>query len=118
MADIQWPTSLPQNPNDDSFGEELGENTVRTQMEVGPPKVRRRHTAAVDSMPVSFDMTDSQLATLKTFFRTTTKDGSLVFDFTHPITAATEEWRFLTAPKIRYIGPDWHEVSFALEKLP
>ena len=118
MADIVWDASLPTEPLLDSWDETLAENRIRTQMEVGPPKIRRRSTASVKQYGVVFALTAAQVATLDDFYTSDTYNGSLAFEWTNPRTGATEDFRFLTPPKIVKRGPDSFRASFQLEVLP
>jgi hypothetical protein len=71
------------------------QNVVRTPMETGPDKVRRRSSAAPRIWTLSSNMlSTSEMIVISTFFDTTTHSGSLPFDMPDPITGATEEFRF------------------------
>lgn len=119
MASIVWPTaSVPEKPLVDGFTERPGTTTVRTQMDVGPDKVRRRTTAAVDRLEMRFIMTESEVGSLDTFYDSTAAQGSLRFDFTHPRTGSTVEARFVERPRWRLITDDDYEVTVRLEVLP
>ena len=67
-------------------------------MEVGPHKSRPRSTAVYERFNMTWVLTGTQLAALKTFYETTLAQGSLEFDFTHPETDATVVAKFMTAP--------------------
>lgn len=111
-----WP-SLPK-PLINTFKETPPDNSIRTEMETGYDKVRRRSTAA--SYPMSFDLflTPAQTATLDTFYNSTTKSGSLSFDFTHPRTAATVSARFTSPPNYSDVNGINFRATIALEILP
>jgi hypothetical protein len=66
-----------------------------------------------------YHLTASEVATLDTFFVTTTRGGTLEFNWTHPRTGAAVEARFVpgTAPSYGAIEQDG-EVSVQLEILP
>jgi hypothetical protein len=55
-------------------------------MDSGPPKSRRRFTAATTQIDVQYLLTDAQIATFKEFFKTDIQAGSLPFDWTKPRT--------------------------------
>lgn len=65
---------------------------------------------------VAFRMTTTQLAVFYTFYETTLKDGSLPFDWIHPVTGTTYVWHFdgREAPKVDRMTPATHRVSFSL----
>jgi len=48
-----WPPSLPQSPLGDSFAEQPPNLIVRSPMDVGPAKVRRRSTAGVSRLQLA-----------------------------------------------------------------
>jgi len=64
-----WPETLPQAFLQDGFQDSEPKYFVTTEMDAGPPKIRRRFTAT--SRPISGDMvlTSTQKGTLKTFYR-------------------------------------------------
>jgi len=118
MASIIWPSSLPQRPSPQGFSETPGRPIVRTEMDAGPPKMRRRHTAGVRRYSMSFDVTKIQVATFDTFYVTTTAYGSLAFDMINPRTDATEEFRFADEPEYANLGGDHWVVTIQVEQVP
>ena len=84
-----WPASLPSAPLVGGFSETLPDTLIRTSMDVGADKVRRRSTVQVIDMKMAFLLSKAQLATLTTFFITTTNGGADKFTFDHPITGVT-----------------------------
>lgn len=117
MADA-WPNSLPQNLESDGFSEELGDNTIRSTMEVGLDKVRKRYTKSVDKVTGQMKLDATQYATLKNFYKTTLNSGTLPFTFLDPITQESNDYRFLSTPKSRSIGGNYFLVTMSWEKLP
>lgn len=119
-ASYTWPPGLPQIPQK-GYNEELGVLVVRTPMDMGPAKQRRRGQMP-DQLNCSFLMTDTQVATLKTFVEDTIR-GVARFYFPHPRTQATVETRIVpqgngTMYNISYVGPGYYNVSLQLEILP
>lgn len=112
-----WPASLP-NHLLNTFKESPPENTIRTSMDVGVDKVRRRTTAS--PRPISFQMilTGAQTAALDTFYITTTLSGSISFDYTHPRTGVTETVRFTSPPSYSDISGVAYRTDIQLEILP
>ena len=99
MASIVWPTSLPQRLRRDGYQEQLAEGTIRTQMDEGPDKVRKLPTFDYDEVSGSVLVTDAQWQTLRTFYRTTTKGGSLAFEWVDMTdTDTTVTYRFKSPP--------------------
>lgn len=114
-----WPASLPQYPQVRGYKEKRSTQTVRTQMEKGPAKMRRRHTAHVETIPYRLTLTSTQLNTLETFFDTTLGGGADSFTSIHPRTEASETMRFISPYEIAAkVGDDLYDVIFVLEVLP
>jgi hypothetical protein len=120
MANAVWPISLPTEPFVRAFKEALPKNTIRTPMEVGPDKVRRRSTARVKNISFLLPIPRADVPTFEAFFEDTLGDGSLPFDFTHPRLLTTLTFRFREDPGD--ITPDtgaaWWNAMLNLEILP
>lgn len=113
-----WPPSLQQLVNVESFGVEMGDTTTRSQMDVGPDKVRSRFTDGVDKYTWSVNLEYADYSTLTTFYKTTLNNGALPFDFADPMTGVTASFRFLRPPSIRPLGGRMFRVEVQMEKLP
>lgn len=117
-----WPGTLPQSPFL-GVSDKRNKAVARTEMDTGPPKMRRRFTAAVREIDVGMFLTGAQRTTFDTFFITTLKEGALSFDWTDPNDGATASMRFREPPawqQIRAGSPDaklWQS-SLKLEILP
>jgi hypothetical protein len=90
---VAWPATLPQSPFL-AVREARQPAVVRSAMDAGPPKVRRRYTAAVRNLDVAMFLDGTQKATFDTFFNTTLAEGSLPFDWTDPVSGNTVSMRF------------------------
>lgn len=114
-----WPATLPQSPLLDGYSEEAGDNVLRSQPEMGPPKTRRRFTARIDRLNLSYVMTTAQLGIFEAFWRTDLADGALPITMPHPRKGGSIN----AVPVGPYSAtrdadtPDWR-VSFALNILP
>ncbi|MAO65044.1 MAG: hypothetical protein CL666_08590 [Balneola sp.] len=105
MASIDWPSSIPiPTP----VGGKPESGALRTQMDVGPAKVRRRTTATARPMQFTMQIPGDKFETFKTFYHTTTLEGSLAFNMDDPQDDVEYEWRFLTEETY-----DWNIVSGA-----
>ena len=123
MANQTWPSSLPQKPLQEGYEERGPANLLRTQMDKGPPKVRRRTTASPRNFSVQFQLDESQVSTFVDFVDQTLKGGALKFDMEQPRTGTTKEFRIIAgqgeAPyRITNLGGIIYQVSFDLEILP
>lgn len=111
-----WPATLP-NPEIDM--EETAPNlVVRTDMDAGPPKVRRRHTSGVRPWRKRVVLTLAQVETFDEFFVDTLSGGASRFDFTNSRTGVSCEFRFVEPPVYRRLGPDAYEVAMSWEQMP
>lgn len=112
-----WPSTLPL-PSTGGYQEVLPDNTVRTEMEVGPAKVRKRATSATTKYKISFEMDNTDVNTLETFYRTTINEGADTFDMNDPRNGTSETWRIMGPPQIQALGPVYFRVNVNMEKLP
>lgn len=117
MAQI-WPGTLQQLVSEANFGMAIGETVLRTDMEVGPQKTRRRFTKPVNSFTTSIYLTLAQYNTFYTFYNTTLNGGSLAFTFNHPITQVPTDFRFKSPPKVSSIGGGNFIAAMEWEELP
>lgn len=76
---VDWPEGIPFFKLRSGYGAEPGENTLRTPMDVGPAKVRRRTTSAPSVITGSAYMTREEAQRFEQFWRDTLKDGALSF---------------------------------------
>lgn len=116
-----WPGTLP------GFSVELTDQridgTIRSSMDAGPAKVRRRFSAVSRIIETAVTLTAAQRATFDTFFADTLGEGSLPFDFDDPADGTTVELRFLAPPQMTAIAvasgyvSQWR-VQMSLEILP
>jgi len=114
-----FPT-LARNPNQE-FSEKPEDGTIRTPMEAGYLTTRRRHIRQRNRYRVSYTlMTQADKDLLDTFIKDTSKGGAVIFDWTHPISAAVKSVRFITLPTFVYAGfaldVNTYDVSFELEE--
>jgi len=115
-----WPASLPQRPLKDGFQRQLGDAVVRSNPEHGPEQIRRRFTASEDTIAAQYKLTAAQWQTLLTFYKTTTKHGSLAFDWPDPMDGLnTVSVTFAEPPQIqRTRGADRYYVNVQLREQP
>ncbi len=115
---VDWPITLPTNPLSDGYSETLDDNTIRTKMETGPDKIRRRSTASSRKIGVAYLLSKTQTATLDDFYLNTLESGSLGFNYTHPRTGVLETARFISVPEYRSQNGEYFRVALQLEILP
>lgn len=117
MAYIVWPVTLPSTVSWQGYRRVIQNVQVRTQMDVGPPKVRARQTARVDmqEFPIVY-LTKAQWPTLEDFYVITLFNGTLPFEITDPITGVAQRYRFTEPPVFgSMLGPDTIPVTLKLE---
>jgi hypothetical protein len=115
-----WPSSVPFKPVLSSYQEQKQSQVLRSDMDIGPPKSRRRFTAAAVTVQLEWLWTVAQLSDFETFFETDLEGGSLPFDGVHPRTGAAAKLRFAEPYTPQYSGYEqtpW-KVLAKLEVLP
>lgn len=101
MALIPWKEGLPECAQS---WEEMDEpNVIRTNVDVGPPKVRRRSTLQLRSVKVGWTMPAEKYELLMEFYETDCLQGINEFEYAHPVTKAVNRYRFSGSPKITMI---------------
>lgn len=81
----RWPLNLLIPPSI-NFSQSRASNTIRSAMEVGPAKVRRRTTAGVRQVQFSLVLTTAELEYLTQFYEDTLEEAGEFqwFDFRYP----------------------------------
>ena len=113
-----WPTDLPQEPIEDAFEETLPDNVLKTQMDVGPPKRRRRTLANVTPITCGLKLTATQVEALKTFYVTTSVSGTQSVQWVHPRTGVSVDMMFGSPPKFSSLGGGFYLATLQMEILP
>ena len=116
MANIYWPALLPSGLLEDGFGKRPQSNVVRTAMDAGPKKARRRYTARTVrcSGKQIFDL--AELMVFEQFYHNVIADGVLRFNFADPVTGEVAEFRFTEDYSVGTVD-GLYEVSMQLERL-
>jgi hypothetical protein len=117
-----WPTTgnFPQVPQK-GFTESVGVNIIRSQMDSGPAKMRRRSNAP-NTMSLNFIMTTANVAELERWVKEDIK-GVARFGFPHPRKLTTVEARIVPSGnselfQLKYLAPGYWETSLTFEVLP
>lgn len=113
-----WPPSLPQVPLAAAFDEQLPDVVLRTEMDAGPAKTRRRFAVGVGTLAVTMFLDEAQQVTFDAFYGTTVEGGALRFEFTHPRTGATREMRTVNPVALPKHKPNLFRLQMQLEVLP
>lgn len=110
-----WPATLPDCA--ETWEEQAVPVTVRTAMDVGPPKVRRRYTRTMRNVRVGFTMTHEQAMALRDYFELDLQGGVLEHEFRHPFLDEVQDFRFTEPPAINNMGALACSVSCSWEQL-
>ena len=79
-----WPVTLPQTPLAEGYHSTPQDNVLRSEMDAGPEKARRRFTAKSEYITCQWDLSGAELIIFENFFEDDILDGSIEFDFPHP----------------------------------
>ncbi len=117
-APVYWPFNLPAEMLVDGFRGEFAKTKLRTEMEAGPAKQRRRFTASVQPLFGSIEVTADQLDHLQRFHDVDLSGGSGEFTWAHPVTRNPVRMRFVNEPTYSALGGGIFKVDLVLEVMP
>jgi hypothetical protein len=107
---------LPSGLLEEGLAKQPQSNVVRTAMDAGPKKARRRYTARAVKYSGRQAFDRAELAAFERFYHVTLADGALRFNFTDPVSLETAEFRF--AADYAASAVEGHfEVSMELERM-
>ncbi len=115
---VDWPTALPDKPLAEGFAETVPDQVLRTEMDQGPAKLRRKTTAGVRRIQAKYILSATQVAALDSFYDTDLKAGSLSFSYTHPRTGVLETVRFMAPPEYASVNGHYFQTNLQMEILP
>ncbi|MEC8919182.1 MAG: hypothetical protein VX796_16425 [Pseudomonadota bacterium] len=115
-----WPSTLPSFLRE-GYQEAPASQTIESSVDGGPPKSRRRYTAAYRNITGRVAMTTEQLDTFEIFFRDEAPDA-VPFTIPHPRTGQAVRCRITGSPPytIEPTGAPrrpWR-VSFQIQTVP
>lgn len=113
-----WPAGIPTAFSSDTFEATAQPITIRTDMDAGPPKVRRRFTQPVRKYKCSIILKDAaQYTILDEFYYLICQGGTDTIALNDPITLEPMIARFFGPITYTAIGIAW-QAEFELERLP
>ena len=118
MAFDVWPSNLPSCFILGTQSESFGDGRLRSEVDMGPSKVRRRSTAMPGSLSGVLRMTGDHLSTLRAFVQNALIGGTLPFNFPSPNDGSTLLVRFASLPSWSRTTGRIFEVSIDLEVMP
>jgi len=84
-----WPATVPDGFMESGYSYKAQSGVIRTNMDTGPAKVRRRFTAVPKNHKGNIILTKAQFATWESWFENVIIFGTLSFTMTNPHTAAS-----------------------------
>ena len=94
------------------------DQTIRTEMEVGTARVRRRTSARNDMFTTAWLMSNTQVATFRNWFDTSINGGASWFDIALPLASTVEstvQARFRGPYAITHAGGTYWKIAGVLE---
>ena len=117
MAEI-WPPQLQQFLQRGEFSQTQQDTNIRTNVETGPIKQRRRFTQPQTQMVCMIWVPHDLYQVFLDFYNVTLLNGTLDFDFADPITGAATVWRFSQPFGTTQVGGLTYKISMAWESMP
>lgn len=116
-----WPATLPCPVIDAT--DARGEGAIRTPMDAGPSKARRRFSAVSRYVTAEIPLDATQRGTLDSFYADTLGEGVDAFDIADPFGGATVSARFSGPVSYAFRGKAaggarWYMAAVSLEILP
>ena len=99
-----YPASLPQYPLVQGFIDERQPGSIRSNMDTGAPKTRKRFTAVVRKLTWPTLLNGTERVTFDTFFITTINEGAGSFTIPDPVDDGTITVKFINPPSWSIIG--------------
>ena len=103
---MSFPISLSKSEDSRFFKTTYEDPALRSEMDGGYEITRARHSRTPRrNFTTGFtDLTDADRLALESFFRNTTKGGSVAFNYTHPISSEVISVRFTKPFTFNYAG--------------
>ena len=116
MTSIIWPASLPQVLILDGLTAKKKSAIVRTEMDAGPKKQRRRFTVTTKEFSGSIVVNETPRQILENFSDGTLKNGVLRFAMKDPQTLTYAEFRFQEDYDESSLDGNWR-ITMKLERM-
>lgn len=118
MADVLWPTlQLGDCIPPDGYREQWIGGQIKSDMESGPPKIRRRFTRSRRRFSAQKIWTLPLYEFFWSWWDINLGGGTLAFQITHPISKALLSVRFDGMPTVTMLGPLAVSIAFELEEV-
>ena len=113
---VSWPSNVPNVFKNDSDSGSFKPQVLRTSMDKGPVKTRRKDTRLKSVISGQIIMSQTEFNSFVTWFNTSLGAGSLSFLFLDPYTDIEKEWIFTKEPKFKKIALTHRIVSLEMEE--
>jgi hypothetical protein len=91
---------------------------LRSQVDAGPPKVRRRFTSGIAKIVCRYTLPPDLLQVLDDFYFSACAGGAVAFEWTHPRRLEPVMVRFLEPPVYKAFHKDAWSATVTIEVLP
>ncbi len=115
---LDWPATLPAHFIQGSVSSSRNDTAIRTQMEVGPMKIRRTDTVDYAKFSGECRMTMAQLEIFWAFYNDDHEQGAEPFTWTDPFTGDSHLFVITAMPQVTHLGGTVVAVSFQVEEVP
>jgi hypothetical protein len=97
----------------------IGDNVLRSGMDMGPEKRRRKYSLRYDVIPLRMTVDITQLALFDEWYTNTLRAGTLAFDMIDKVSGQIRSYAFRKgAYKYRNIGISSYYITAELDSLP
>lgn len=118
MAIQLYPATLQDNFNRGSYTRTLGDNVLKTEMDTGPLKKRRRTTKRRDTIAGTILLKNTtDYSTFINWITSTLVDSVNPFYFNDPALGNQMTVTFLSTPAISHVGFETYSVAMRMEVL-
>lgn len=111
----QWPLDVPECYLLSGYLEEQQPVVIRSPVDAGPQKVRRRYTQPITGIVTGLAVDKDELEAFWLWFNVTLQGGVKTFDMTNPVTSEVDEARFLQPPRMTPITDDKFSLELIVE---
>lgn len=112
---INYPSELPA-PLKNSYSETIPSGVIRSSMDMGQDKVRRKISRAVKYIDVSFRMTAEQKEIFEDFYNNTLQGGVRFFNWRNKVVRFVESDNQLSTWKMLDSKGKYWEISITMEE--
>jgi hypothetical protein len=111
-----WPATLPP-PEKPGYQIAPTDPAIRTEMEVGLPRTRRRSAARDDRITVSWKFTDAQMQTFRTFFNGDGQGGAALDEIDDETVSNILSFSFDTGD-LSALNGGFNDIVYDLARMP